>query len=187
MFFLLPHLFDFRISDIGKSLKKAAPLITEKFQLGVEAQFARMLLAVVVLFYISWTGLMVSYGGTYAYLGSKSATLSSMWCVWKDATCTDHTGSVVHTTYMVIGATNHDVHLYILIQSSKVHISAYTLHYITMSPCSLLHSSIPLSVLARSMLHSSSVLWDRSSCVLLLLTMKLWLKVTSQQCDLHCF
>lgn len=54
-----------RISDLGKSLKKAAPLITEKFQLGVEAQFARMLLAVVVLFYISWTGLMVSYAGMF--------------------------------------------------------------------------------------------------------------------------
>lgn len=75
--YLLPPLPDFRISDIGKSLKKAAPLITEKFQLGVEAQFARMLLAVVVLFYISWTGLMVSYGGTHAYSGSKSATLSN--------------------------------------------------------------------------------------------------------------
>jgi len=72
-----PHLPGFRISDLGKSLKKAAPLITEKFQLGVEAQFARMLLAVVVLFYISWTGLMVSYGGTHAYSGSKSTTLSN--------------------------------------------------------------------------------------------------------------
>ena len=50
-----------RISDFGKSIKKAAPIIQEKFQLGVEAQFARMLLCVVILFYVSWTTLMVSY------------------------------------------------------------------------------------------------------------------------------
>lgn len=49
-----------RISGIGSALKKAAPLITEKFQLGVEAQFARMLFAVVALFYVSWTALVVS-------------------------------------------------------------------------------------------------------------------------------
>lgn len=72
VFFLLPCFPDFRISDLGKSLKKAAPIIQEKFQLGVEAQFARMLLAVVVLFYISWTGLMVSYGGIVLYLQEAS-------------------------------------------------------------------------------------------------------------------
>lgn len=49
-----------RISGIGIALKKAAPIITEKFQLGVEAQFARMLFAVVALFYVSWTALVVS-------------------------------------------------------------------------------------------------------------------------------
>ena len=49
-----------RISDLGKSIKAAAPLITEKLQLGVEAQFARMLFAVVALFYISWTVIVVS-------------------------------------------------------------------------------------------------------------------------------
>ncbi len=52
----------FRISDLGNALKKAAPVITEKFQLGVEAQFARMLFAVVALFYLSWTTLVVSWG-----------------------------------------------------------------------------------------------------------------------------
>ena len=46
---------------MGKSIKKAAPVITEKFQLGVEAQFARMLFVVVVLFYVSWTTTVVSY------------------------------------------------------------------------------------------------------------------------------
>ena len=35
-------------------------MITEKFQLGVEAQFARMLFAVVGLYYISWTTIVVS-------------------------------------------------------------------------------------------------------------------------------
>jgi len=45
---------------LGKSLKKAGPLITEKFQLGVEAQFARMLFAVTALFYFTWTTLVVS-------------------------------------------------------------------------------------------------------------------------------
>jgi len=49
-----------RISDLGKSLKKAAPVIQEKFQFGVEAQFAGMLFAVVALFYASWTTLVVS-------------------------------------------------------------------------------------------------------------------------------
>ena len=49
-----------RISDIGIAIRKAAPIITEKFQLGVEAQFARMLFAVVALFYVSWTTLLVS-------------------------------------------------------------------------------------------------------------------------------
>ena len=49
-----------RISDIGIALKKAAPILTERFQLGVEAQFARMLFAVVALFYVSWTTLVVS-------------------------------------------------------------------------------------------------------------------------------
>ena len=34
--------------------------MAEKFQLGVEAQFARMLFAVVVLFYISWSTIVVS-------------------------------------------------------------------------------------------------------------------------------
>lgn len=52
--------FIHRISDLGTALKRAAPLITEKFQLGVEAQFARMLFAVVALFYVSWTTLVVS-------------------------------------------------------------------------------------------------------------------------------
>lgn len=49
-----------RISDLGKTIKAAAPIFTEKFQLGVEAQFARMLFAVVALFYISWTTIVVS-------------------------------------------------------------------------------------------------------------------------------
>lgn len=47
--------FSTRISDLGRSLRRAAPFISEKFHLGVEAQFARMLFAVVVLFYVSWT------------------------------------------------------------------------------------------------------------------------------------
>lgn len=46
-----------RISDLGKSLKTG---ITEKFQLGVEAEFGRMFFLVVVLFYITWTTIVVS-------------------------------------------------------------------------------------------------------------------------------
>lgn len=57
---ILVCIFFHRISDIGIAIKKAAPIITEKFQLGVEAQFARMLFAVVALFYVSWTTLLVS-------------------------------------------------------------------------------------------------------------------------------
>jgi len=49
-----------RISDLSKSLKKAAPLVAEKFQFGVEAQFAFMLFVVVVVFYLSWTAVLVS-------------------------------------------------------------------------------------------------------------------------------
>ena len=49
-----------RISDIGITLKKAAPILTERLQLGIEAQFAGMLFAVVALFYVSWTTLVVS-------------------------------------------------------------------------------------------------------------------------------
>ena len=56
-----------RISDLGRSLRRAGPFISEKFHLGVEAQFARMLFAVVVLFYISWTAIVVSSGSSYIY------------------------------------------------------------------------------------------------------------------------
>ena len=56
IFFASTH----RISDLGKSLKRAAPVITEKFQLGVEAQFVGMLFTVVLLFYVSWTTIVVS-------------------------------------------------------------------------------------------------------------------------------
>ena len=61
----------FRISDLGKSLKRAAPVISEKFQLGVEAQFVRMLFSVVLLFYVSWTTIVVSlctYLDTHNYV-----------------------------------------------------------------------------------------------------------------------
>ena len=54
-----------RISDLGKSIKRAAPVISEKFQLGVEAQFVRMLFSVVLLFYVSWTTIVV---GLRAYV-----------------------------------------------------------------------------------------------------------------------
>ena len=53
-------LYACRISDFRLAIKKAAPMITEKFQFGVEAQFARMLFAVVALFYVSWTTIVVS-------------------------------------------------------------------------------------------------------------------------------
>ena len=46
-----------RISDLGKSLKTG---ISEKFQLGVEAEFGRMFFFVVLLFYITWTTIVVS-------------------------------------------------------------------------------------------------------------------------------
>eukprot|EP00731_Ephydatia_muelleri_P015530 Em0008g1250a len=45
-----------RISDLGKSLKTG---ISEKFQLGVEAEFGRMFFFVVLLFYITWTTIVV--------------------------------------------------------------------------------------------------------------------------------
>lgn len=45
------------ISDLGKSLKTG---ISEKFQLGVEAEFGRMFFFVVLLFYITWTTIVVS-------------------------------------------------------------------------------------------------------------------------------
>ena len=51
----------YRISDLSKSLRKAAPAMAEKFQFGVEAQFAGMLFVVVVLFYSSWTAMLVSH------------------------------------------------------------------------------------------------------------------------------
>lgn len=35
--------------------------MVEKFQFGVEAQFAGMLFVVVLLFYLSWTAILVSY------------------------------------------------------------------------------------------------------------------------------
>ena len=61
----------FRISDLGKSLKRAAPVISEKFPLGVAAQFVRMLFTVVLLFYVSWTTIVVSpctYLDTHDYV-----------------------------------------------------------------------------------------------------------------------
>ena len=48
-----------RIGDLNKSLKKAAPLIGESLKLSIEAQFARMLLAITVLFYLSWLPIVV--------------------------------------------------------------------------------------------------------------------------------
>ena len=49
-----------RVSDLGQRLKKTAPVIGEWLQLSIEAQFARMLLAVTVLFYINWMPTVVS-------------------------------------------------------------------------------------------------------------------------------
>ena len=54
--FIKPKLVS-RISDFGKTLKTG---ISEKFQLGVEAEFGRMFFFVVILFYITWTTIMVS-------------------------------------------------------------------------------------------------------------------------------
>lgn len=48
-----------RFSDLNKSLKKAAPLIGESLKLSIEAQFARMLLAITALFYLSWLPIVV--------------------------------------------------------------------------------------------------------------------------------
>ena len=48
-----------RISDLNKSIKKAAPLIGESLKLSIEAQFARMLLAITALFYLSWLPIVV--------------------------------------------------------------------------------------------------------------------------------
>lgn len=49
-----------RISDLGKSLKTAAPVLSDKLQLGVEAKFLRMFVVVVILFYLSWLPIVVS-------------------------------------------------------------------------------------------------------------------------------
>lgn len=49
-----------RVSDLGQRLKKTAPVIGEWLQLSIEAQFARMLLAVTILFYIDWMPTVVS-------------------------------------------------------------------------------------------------------------------------------
>ena len=49
-----------KVSDLGQRLKKTAPVIGERLQLSIEAQFARMLLAVTVLFYINWLPTVVS-------------------------------------------------------------------------------------------------------------------------------
>lgn len=46
-----------KVSDLGQRLKKTAPAV---LQLSIEAQFARMLLAVTVLFYINWMPTVVS-------------------------------------------------------------------------------------------------------------------------------
>ena len=49
-----------KVSDFGNRIKKAAPVVGEWLQLSIEAQFARMLLAVTILFYISWMPTVVS-------------------------------------------------------------------------------------------------------------------------------
>ena len=49
-----------KVSDLGQRLKKTAPVIGEWLQLSIEAQFARMLLAVTTLFYINWMPTVVS-------------------------------------------------------------------------------------------------------------------------------
>lgn len=49
-----------KVSDLGQRLKKTAPAIGEWLQLSVEAQFARMLLVVTILFYINWMPTVVS-------------------------------------------------------------------------------------------------------------------------------
>ncbi len=48
-----------RINDLNKSVKKAAPLLGESLKLSIEAQFARMLLAITALFYLSWLPIVV--------------------------------------------------------------------------------------------------------------------------------
>ena len=50
----------FTVTDLGNRIKSIAPAVGEWLQLSVEAQFARMLLAVTVLFYISWMPTVVS-------------------------------------------------------------------------------------------------------------------------------
>lgn len=50
-----------KVSDFGNRIKKVAPAVGEWLQFSIEAQFARMLLAVTVLFYISWMPTVVSY------------------------------------------------------------------------------------------------------------------------------
>lgn len=49
-----------KVSDLGQRLKKTAPAIGEWLQLSIEAQFARMLLVVTILFYINWMPTVVS-------------------------------------------------------------------------------------------------------------------------------
>ena len=49
-----------KVSDLSQRLKKTAPAVGEWLQLSIEAQFARMLLAVTVLFYINWMPTVVS-------------------------------------------------------------------------------------------------------------------------------
>ena len=45
---------------MGKSLKTAAPALSDKLQLGSEAQFLRMFIVVVIFFYLSWLPVVVS-------------------------------------------------------------------------------------------------------------------------------
>jgi len=53
--------FASKVSDFGNRIKKVAPAVGEWLQLSIEAQFARMLLAVTVLFYISWMPTVVRW------------------------------------------------------------------------------------------------------------------------------
>ncbi len=90
------HTHTHRISDLSKSLRKAAPLVAEKFQFGVEAQFAVMLFAVVFLFYLTWTAILVS-PSTFLTVASCNVTC---WLVNSVNGCAG-----VHVYYNYVGIT----------------------------------------------------------------------------------
>ena len=78
-----------RISDLGKSIKTAAPALSGKLQLGAESQFLRMFAVVVFFFYLSWLPIVVSVVCVYMCMHSSCILVTS------EHAC--HCGSCVRT------------------------------------------------------------------------------------------